>query len=78
MKHPFASTAIPGALVCDVDSRLDLVRTSTDAEWLQAVIKHRSCQKAVTVAAKRRLKWVNKAWGALLAKYTAQNAEVLP
>jgi hypothetical protein len=44
---------------CDVNIRLELVRKSTDAEWLETVIAYPHSQKAVIDAAKRRLKWVN-------------------
>jgi hypothetical protein len=73
--HPWASSAFPGALVCDAESRLALVKQSTDADWLERVIGFRNTQKSVRLAAERRLRWVNKACAGLLAKYHQQNPE---
>lgn len=45
---------------CDAASRIDLVKESADAEWLQAVIKDRDVQSSVRLAAERRLRWLHK------------------
>lgn len=62
-------------IVCDAASRLDLVKTSTDAEWLQRVIKYPSSQKSVKQAAERRLRWVENACEALLEDYRRREGE---
>lgn len=48
-------------VTCDVSSRCEMVKRSTDADWLQAVIDHHDTQKTVKLAAERRLRWVTKA-----------------
>jgi len=73
--HPWASSFCPGAFICDAESRLAHVKTSTDADWLKQVILHRDTQISVRLAAERRLRWVNKACAGLLAKYRQQNPE---
>jgi hypothetical protein len=51
----------PHALyTCDASSRTALVKESTDAEWLQAVIRDRDVQASVRLAAERRLRRINK------------------
>lgn len=64
--HPFASRVFPGALVCDVQSRIALVKQSMDADWLEKVIKSKDTQKTVRAAAERRLRWVEKCCVTLL------------
>lgn len=51
-----------------VADRLHLVQESTDADWLTAVIRDRDVQVKVRLAAKRRLRWVNKAVKELVAQ----------
>lgn len=46
-------------VTCDAGDRLRMVRESCDAEWLEAVSKHKDTQKTVRAAAERRLRWVN-------------------
>jgi hypothetical protein len=48
-------------VTCDAGDRIRMVRESCDAEWLEAVIKHKDTQKTVRAAAERRLRWVNTA-----------------
>ena len=65
LKHgPFAIECpphwgLPYMVTCDAESRLDLVKESTSADWLKAVIKSRGTQKTVRLAAERRLRWLN-------------------
>jgi len=44
----------------DAQARVQLVRQSSDVEWLGAVVKGRDIQMVVRLAAERRLKRVNK------------------
>lgn len=48
-------------LTCDAESRLRLVKASTDAAWLQRVVGLEGVQKTVLQAAERRLKTLDKA-----------------
>lgn len=43
---------------CDAESRLSLVKQSTDPDWLRAVIRDRDVQSTVRLAAERRLRKV--------------------
>lgn len=61
---PFACACPPHwgmthVTTCDVVSRLEMVKKSTDADWLEAVIKHHATQKTVVKAAERRLRRLN-------------------
>lgn len=51
-----------------VEDRVHLVKKSTDADWLQAVIRDRDMQASVRIAAERRLRWVKKAIAGLKAQ----------
>lgn len=66
-KHhgPFAEIAPPGCPVrtvvtCDAASRLSLIKSNTDPEWLRAVIRDRDVQSTVRLAAERRLRKLAK------------------
>lgn len=66
LKHgPFAQASpgwiVPFVVVGDAVDRIRLVKQSTDADWLKAVIRDRDCQATVRLAAERRLRWVTKA-----------------
>lgn len=74
-KNPWASKVYPGAVICDAASRLQCVKASTDADWLERVIRCRDTQKTVRAAARGRLRWVNKACQALLRDYRRQQGE---
>jgi hypothetical protein len=66
LKHgPFALPASKGwplshMMEVDAQARVQLVRQSSDVEWLGAVVKGRDIQMVVRLAAERRLKRVNK------------------
>lgn len=64
---PFAVPVPPGfpikqahLTICAAASRLDLLKKSTDANWLQAVIRDRDVQATVRLAAQRRLRAITK------------------
>lgn len=50
---------------CGAAGRIQRVRESCNADWLELVIAHADTQKTVRLAAERRLRWVNKAITAL-------------
>jgi len=40
-------------VTCDAESRLDLIKSATDLDWLQAVIRDRDVQASVRLAVGR-------------------------
>jgi hypothetical protein len=60
---PFARpSVVPGwthVTVCSVAERMDLVKASTDVEWLSLVLTHAE-QKTVRKAAARRINALNR------------------
>jgi len=58
---PFAKACISYCgrtheVTCEASERIQMVRESTDDEWLLAVIKHPHTQKTVKQSAERRLR----------------------
>lgn len=47
-------------VTCDAKDRINQVKESCDADWLQAVIRDRDVQATVRLAAERRLRKVSR------------------